>query len=42
MPEKGNVQSEGSSAAAAEEDNHANPSATVISEKGKSEKTGNT
>ena len=41
VPEKGNVQSKGSGAAVAEEDNHANPNATVISEKGKSEKSSN-
>ena len=41
MPEKGEVQSEGLGAAAAVEDNHANPSVTATVEKGKSINTGN-
>ena len=41
VPEKGNVQAERLGAAAAEGVNNVNPSVTVISEKGKSDKSGN-
>ena len=41
MPEKENIQSEGLGKAAAEEVDHANPSATEIHEKGKSDNSSN-
>ena len=41
MPKKENIQSEGLGMAAAEEVDHANPSATEIREKGKSDNSGN-
>ena len=41
VPEKENIQSKGLGKAAAEEVDHANPSATEIREKGKSDNSGN-